>query len=957
MSDKPHRPVVNKVEAEKAVVAEHIDQVVIYKGTKPTTDYTSWPSEWRTKLEEMPASDFQHFCMDLLQAEKYDLEFCDTGVAAEDPLILARKQKELKDVTWLVKCVHKKPYKPISREDVSLLCQDLGERYEELDEELAVDGYWLITGGSFSRGVNAVLDSLPQGKRGRPWGFSKLVEVLGRHPGLIAKYTGVKQPAEDRSELTRYYELLDDELFDQEHPASAERYYKGDMHGWGVIQQQLDVRRNVHLVGEGRLDYERLCQIILDLSAKKQPSLSFVLLTAEAGSGKTTLLFRIGYSLYRKQREYDRYRILRLKGNAPFHLDSLVRFQQDSGKHLYVLVDIYNVHRYKEDLEGVTRELSTRNIPVTIIAAARYNEWNHIGGWQIIKAQKTFDVELGRLNRRETENLLDLLQAHGQLGELTDLTREQQVHKFLASSGADKQLLVALLEATHGDEFGNILMSEYNNLQPKVAQKAYRFVCLCYAYGILLPMDLLRRILELNEPLAFHDQVLWPAQMVILEEYDFDETRCVRARHRRIAEVLKQRLRKLNDHSYLSQMLLSIIGQVDEYETTERYVLLKLLRGLATDADHRSGKEVVGKILEHGADGKIAKMRFQAKEVEERYAELAEWGRLYYEVSDWCGDHDYLIDALEIAPPSTEAAELHYYLGMVLEKLGNEADARHHFDRAFQLNLGSVEFLHHYLFFEKKSGHLMRAAELLKATLASRQDNNRIRRLAHQLLESLMADEEYDEVIGICETSLQAGNDRIRTRLKLGVALEARSRPGDAEAALKHYREIIKRQSDHAMALKRCIALLIKSSPEHYAEAETCYKQAIKAHRRKDIVWAQLRNDYALLLIRIGMALKRGASLLFDLSPDDHSDADLLEGMGRSYYDRAERMWLEVIKGYPEFVWAHLELADFYLRRLGKPKEARCCLQTFAIVAKKARLALDDKQTRERIRRLLDLTQ
>ena len=69
---------------------------------------------------------------------------------------------------------------------------------------------------------------------------TKIKRVLKNHPALIEKHSSIKQPPEEELTLARHYELLrehyelvDERLFSQDHPASAELYYKGYMHGWG----------------------------------------------------------------------------------------------------------------------------------------------------------------------------------------------------------------------------------------------------------------------------------------------------------------------------------------------------------------------------------------------------------------------------------------------------------------------------------------------------------------------------------------------------------------------------------------------------------------------------------------------------------------------------------------------------------------------------------------------------
>lgn len=861
-----------KIEVTQGGIVENVRQVI-------NVQTTDWRPRWHAVLKEWTGEHFQRFTRDLLQAEGYNLTPRNgkhLGFDKENHF-LATKEMARGRTTWLVKCVHY-PEKQLKIEHAYQIIQAL----KSYSSSSSIQGYRIITSGLLSRDVEDTLRSQLAGKKLGLWYLSEIEErVLKGYPELLERHANIQMPSKEESEFARYYQLLNEDLFNQEVSAKkAELFYKGNPPDWDIIQNGLDIRREVELIEEIpiRKTYDEIYQQILHLSDEGQRGLSFVLLTAEAGSGKTTFLFRLGYDLYCHQDDYDRYWVMRSRSDNLLQLDPLLKFYQQSQKHLYILVDIHDVEGYKTKLKGVMHELAIRqDVPITIIVAVRYNEWKQKGGDELnIIAQRRLEIRLGKLSECEASKLLDLLQEHGQLGELKNLSRNIQLQKLLSATAADKQLLVALMEVTHGKKFEEILINEYQNLQPE-AKLAYRYVCLFHAYGVLLPIKLLRSALGLSK-LDFATKIKASTELVIVE--DFDRTSCVRTRHRQIAHALKTGLNELNDYDFLLPMLSNIISSIEEHVITDRYALLKFLLKFVNDSD-KTTKNLVKEVLAEHKD-KFEGIRFRVKQTEERYIELSEWGYLYYSLGDLDTDRHYVSDAIDITT-ANNAAELYYYHGRVSEKLNFNAEAEEYYDRAYNLGLRSTKFLHRYFSFAVDNNSLYKALKLLEETFINDLDNNKIRRLVYNLLDGLLSEKKYDEVIKICQAGLMTQNEsmRIRLRYKLANALERRNEPGDIESSLREYKNILKYQPDHKMAMSRSAAILEKLGPEYYFEADTLYRQAIEIHKKKDKLWAQLRSNYAFLLEKLGENL---------ISDSFGKDPDRMAEMGQRCFARAEKM-------------------------------------------------------------------
>nr|MBC8492830.1 hypothetical protein [Chloroflexota bacterium] len=603
-------------------------------------------------LSSLDLKQFRSLCLDLLEEKGYHIEDDDKKAAT----ILATRESRLtgKEM-WAIRFVHSPDRDPdawVRRREIAF------RELKRLSGQLDVVGYLFITSSQFSTDLHEYFRSGLQGKEVQYWDGPIIKALLLDYPYFWQKYVSPYQLTERSPLLSAYYELVDDELLAQQPSVSAKAFYGGNRPGWGEIAADLDARRIVYS-GDTVLSYEQLLETLRSGSAER-----FILLTAEAGGGKTTLLFRIGYDLYQlnKLSEEDTHMVLRLRYGASPHAHPLIELHQQTRKPLYVLMDIHDTEVQIKGLDGMLSELHAQKVPATVIAAARANEWGQARGWQKVRRSgipSSTTLELGKLSLQEIEAILDLLQKHNQLPPLDSQVRKQLRDDFFIRL-ADRQLFVALMEITHDKKrFEHILLDEYENL-PRIARRAYRYVCVLHAYGILLPRDFLVSVLKLNRPADLWDDVLLPTEGVIVE--DTERTGYVRTRHHRIAEALKNRLADnvLKDIQSLKEMAASIIEAARYYIGVERYVVLKLLLGLVQDSMYppETRKEFV-KGLSNTYSDEIANMLYRAK-VEGRYIELAEWGRLYYELDELGMDQKCLEDALHIAPVN-ESARLNYY--------------------------------------------------------------------------------------------------------------------------------------------------------------------------------------------------------------------------------------------------------------------------------------------------------
>lgn len=148
---------------------------------------------------------------------------------------------------------------------------------------------------------------------------------------------------------------------------------------------------------------------------------------------------------------------------------------------------------------------------------------------------------------------------------------------------AHKQLLVAMREATEGEDFEKIIVNEYEEVPSSLAQKAYLIICGLHRLGVKVRAGLLRRLIDIS----FEDigeKILTPCERVIVVEEN-ESTRSIyyRSRHSYIAETVCRNV--LRDPEQLSEFYMNVLDNMDLGYNSDYYAFRVLVRaGAIIDA-------------------------------------------------------------------------------------------------------------------------------------------------------------------------------------------------------------------------------------------------------------------------------------------------------------------------------------------------------------------------------------
>jgi hypothetical protein len=362
-------------------------------------------------------------------------------------------------------------------------------------------------------------------------------------------------------------------------------FYKGFNLGWGVIEQQLDARRDL-------LDVVLSERFLID-EAEHIPGLEMVLIKAPAGSGKTILLQRLAWEA---SRDYDKLCIF-LQPQGLINTSALQELITLCDERIFLFVDNAADH-YKELLHVVNhiKEFGKR---LTIILVERTNEWNMVCA-DALNPYITHSYNLGYLSPKEIKALIGLLEHNRALGVLEHSSPEERTEAFVERAG--RQLLVALHEATLGKPFEEIIADEFNNISPVEAQRIYLTICVLNRLGVLVRAGIISRVHGVpfeefkQKFFAPLEQIVKVAYNPIIRDYEYA------ARHQHIAEIVFDNIlrdREKRFDFYINSLKALNLGYMNDRRAFRQMTSARILLELFPEYEmvkliYQFGEEVAG---------------------------------------------------------------------------------------------------------------------------------------------------------------------------------------------------------------------------------------------------------------------------------------------------------------------------------------------------------------------------
>jgi cold shock CspA family protein len=336
-------------------------------------------------------------------------------------------------------------------------------------------------------------------------------------------------------------------------------FYRGYSQNWYPIQMNLDVKRDL----TDKFIYDE----VLKNEESRNSAVELYVIKAEAGAGKSVFLRRLSWDSATQADVLCLY--LQRKLHPEEIYETIKQIYNLCKERIFFFVD--DARDNQNIVSYLLDKAHDLNIKLSIITTERVNEWNISCGE--ITPRVTGEYDLRKLNLNEIRTLVDLLTRHKALGpRLSQLSYEDQVNEF--SIGAERQLLVALHEATTGKPFEEILADEFDSIYPETAKILYLTVCLLNRFKVPVRAGLIARVHNINFE-SFQKQLFFPLEDVVKIKQESDLDFCYYARHPEIAKIV------------------FLHGLRDEVDKFNRYIQVINMLNLAYDSDLQSFRKLI----------------------------------------------------------------------------------------------------------------------------------------------------------------------------------------------------------------------------------------------------------------------------------------------------------------------------------------------------------------------------
>jgi GTPase SAR1 family protein len=334
-------------------------------------------------------------------------------------------------------------------------------------------------------------------------------------PSLLAMLEAGQEPLAgwQKRRLERFYECFEPVHTVLPQASHRKLYLLGASPDWQDLAHQLDAPRLI------TTDIEDAIRTSYAHSDKS----SCIAVTGSAGCGKSTIVRRVALSLVA-----EGYPIFFSNSeDLPKTQELTTALDLFSRRAILVLDNADLALRW---LALIYSELNKLERPPVIVIAARTNRFDrHSDALQ--QQTEIREMTIPHLVATEIDALLAVLEMHNLLGRLRGMTLDQRRAEFEVR--AQKQILVAMKEATEGPGFNEIIANEFEEITPQEAKILYLCAAIPTASGFRISRQQLLGCAEAPPSLAL-DLMARNLKDIIIPQSDQPDW--LRVRHPLIAE-------------------------------------------------------------------------------------------------------------------------------------------------------------------------------------------------------------------------------------------------------------------------------------------------------------------------------------------------------------------------------------------------------------------------------------
>jgi len=259
-------------------------------------------------------------------------------------------------------------------------------------------------------------------------------------------------------EINRYFDPIVPGHLPYTRKSPPDSFFMGAEPDWYDINEARDAPRTINNEIRANMSLDRT-------------TFSMVILHGPAGSGVTTSMMRTAHFL-----ASEGARVYYAKGLERTDLAGILDLAEEApDQRLFIFLDV--LKRYLGAIDAVRARLQNAK-NVTVVIAERSNKYAQVS--HALVDFNPIEIRMPELDEADAKAVIARLEKFGFLGVLREKTPEERVRAFMER--ANKQLLVALREATSGQGFDSILRTEFHELV-SAAQMAYTICCIAVAHG------------------------------------------------------------------------------------------------------------------------------------------------------------------------------------------------------------------------------------------------------------------------------------------------------------------------------------------------------------------------------------------------------------------------------------------------------------------------------------------
>jgi hypothetical protein len=375
----------------------------------------------------------------------------------------------------------------------------------------------------------------------------------------------------------------------------AEKFYRGDKPTFSVIKQGLDVIK--------KRTVENVKKALKDILAVDYVTIPIVFLEGSFGTGKTTFTYRLANEL-RNDEEFNAVCFEVFDPRKLRAVDLAELFEKTNAQSIVLIANDLETPSLFQAINELRYQLSVeqfKGFRLVIVGSIRENILHKYQLSRPLNQVQTISVD-APLTEEEIRELIGKLRQAGLVRYRTESELRRIATRVLRDCNSD--LLLAYIDLVADSHHDVIVRAAFSELTA-IAQESILKISLLYRFGILMPMTLLRSLINKDWEEFRRDVVDYDSKNIIVQEetkqFGTEPDIYLRVKHRLIAELFVKEQFAGEDRRF--QEYQRLLRFVNEGPSSARLVvdLLKALRmseDLSKPKIDRLFDEVYGKFTE-----------------------------------------------------------------------------------------------------------------------------------------------------------------------------------------------------------------------------------------------------------------------------------------------------------------------------------------------------------------------